>query len=277
MTKEAIVPLISGAMAGMCVDLTLFPIDTIKTRLQSDAGFWRSGGFRHIYSGLMSTMIGSAPNAAIFFLSYETSKSSLKSLISTKYEPIVHMMSASVGEVTACLVRVPVEVIKQRAQASQGLIGGQQRPQTSGQIFRQTISREGFRGLYRGYLSTIVREIPFSLIQFPVWEYLKKRWIAHQNHQPLNAIQSTVCGAVAGGCSALLTTPLDLAKTRIMLAETGAAFSIRDIAIVLKMIYTQNGVFGLFTGAVPRVVHISIGGAIFLGGYDIISNFLHSL
>ena len=49
-------------MAGMSVDLTLFPIDTIKTRIQSDVGFWKSGGFRRIYSGLSSAMIGSAPN-----------------------------------------------------------------------------------------------------------------------------------------------------------------------------------------------------------------------
>jgi len=34
------------------VDVALFPIDTVKTRLQSERGFWRSGGFRGIYKGL---------------------------------------------------------------------------------------------------------------------------------------------------------------------------------------------------------------------------------
>ncbi|CAG2183631.1 unnamed protein product [Oppiella nova] len=94
---------------------------------------------------------------------------------------------------------------------------------------------------------------------------------------PLNPIQSTVCGAAAGGLAALLTTPLDLAKTRIMLAEKGKAFSFTDILVVLKVIYQRNGFTGLFSGAVPRVTQISIGGAIFLGGYDIISNFLKDL
>lgn len=39
-----------------------FYIDTIKTRFQSRAGFKASGGFRGIYSGLLSAVIGSAPN-----------------------------------------------------------------------------------------------------------------------------------------------------------------------------------------------------------------------
>ena len=57
----------SGGMAGMAVDISLFPLDTIKTRLQSKQGFWKSGGFRNIYSGLGPAAAGSAPNAAIFF------------------------------------------------------------------------------------------------------------------------------------------------------------------------------------------------------------------
>lgn len=38
-----------------------FITDTIKTRLQSQHGFIASGGFRGIYSGLLTAVIGSAP------------------------------------------------------------------------------------------------------------------------------------------------------------------------------------------------------------------------
>jgi solute carrier family 25 S-adenosylmethionine transporter 26 len=48
-------------MAGTSVDLALFPLDTIKTRLQSAQGFWKAGGFHGIYSGLGSVALGSAP------------------------------------------------------------------------------------------------------------------------------------------------------------------------------------------------------------------------
>jgi len=32
---------------------------------------------------------------------------------------------------------------------------------------------QGVMGLYRGYLVTLSRELPFALLQFPLWEYLK--------------------------------------------------------------------------------------------------------
>lgn len=51
----------AGAAAGTSVDVALFPLDTIKTRLQSQQGFRAAGGFRGIYSGLLSVTLGSAP------------------------------------------------------------------------------------------------------------------------------------------------------------------------------------------------------------------------
>ena len=51
----------SGSLAGFCVDVVLYPLDTIKTRLQSSAGFRHSGGFRGIYRGLGSVAVGSVP------------------------------------------------------------------------------------------------------------------------------------------------------------------------------------------------------------------------
>ena len=104
--------LLAGGMAGTAVDITLFPIDTIKTRLQSKAGFLKSGGFHRIYAGVGAAALGSAPNAALFFAAYETSKGVLR-----RDSPFNHMIAASIGEISACLIRVPVEIVKQRRQA----------------------------------------------------------------------------------------------------------------------------------------------------------------
>lgn len=57
------ISLLAGGAAGTSVDILLFPLDTIRTRLQSQKGFWSSGGFRGIYSGLLSASVGSAPTA----------------------------------------------------------------------------------------------------------------------------------------------------------------------------------------------------------------------
>lgn len=49
----------------MCVDLALFPLDTIKTRLQTPQGFYKAGGFRGIYAGVPSAAVGSFPNGEV--------------------------------------------------------------------------------------------------------------------------------------------------------------------------------------------------------------------
>jgi solute carrier family 25 S-adenosylmethionine transporter 26 len=51
----------SGATAGVVCDMVFFPLDTLKTRLQSQHGFNKSGGFKQLYHGFAPVMIGSAP------------------------------------------------------------------------------------------------------------------------------------------------------------------------------------------------------------------------
>ena len=56
----------AGGLAGTSVDLLFYPIDSVKTRLQSDHGFYKAGGFRGIYNGLGSVVVGSAPGGILF-------------------------------------------------------------------------------------------------------------------------------------------------------------------------------------------------------------------
>ncbi|XP_035761053.1 S-adenosylmethionine mitochondrial carrier protein isoform X3 [Neolamprologus brichardi] len=152
--REFMASLVAGGCAGMCVDLTLFPLDTIKTRLQSQQGFYKAGGFRGIYAGVPSAAVGSFPNAAAFFVTYEYTKALLGTggvFALPHVAPVTHMLAASLGEVVACLIRVPTEVVKQRAQASLS--------SSTYNILLATLREEGVRGLYRGYGSTVLREV----------------------------------------------------------------------------------------------------------------------
>ncbi|NWS02732.1 S-adenosylmethionine mitochondrial carrier protein isoform X1 [Motacilla alba alba] len=257
--RESWAALAAGGVAGVCVDLILFPLDTVKTRLQSPQGFRKAGGFRGIYAGVPSTAIGSFPNAAAFFITYENVKSVLPHGSSSYLSPATHMVAASLGEVVACLIRVPSEVVKQRAQVS---------PSSSTlRILSHTLYHEGIQGLYRGYKSTVLREIPFSLVQFPLWESLKDLWSWKQGHV-VDSWQSAVCGAFAGGFAAAVTTPLDVAKTRIMLAKAGSSNARGNVLAALGGIWRTQGLSGLFAGVVPRMAAISLGGFIFLGTYE---------
>ncbi|XP_015608516.1 S-adenosylmethionine mitochondrial carrier protein homolog isoform X2 [Cephus cinctus] len=237
-------------MAGTFVDSALFPLDTLKTRLQSEKGFLKSGGFKGLYNGIGPVLIGAAPTAALFFMTYDSVKAMLQPRISEKYHSFIHMGAASLAELVACLVRVPVEVKKQRKQAL---------------ILEK--GKLGIRMLYRGYWSTVLRDMPFSLLQFPIWEYFKKIWARYSNRE-IKPTESALCGAIAGGISAAATTPLDVAKTRIMLSSSTACASELRIFHMLQVVYKEHGMRGLFAGIVPRVTWIIIGGFIFFGVYE---------
>lgn len=261
--------LISGGVAGLVVDVVLFPIDTIKTRLQSERGFLRSGGFRGIYKGLAPAAAGSAPTAAIFFCTYDGLKSHLGQFVAKSQQPYVHMLSAASAEIVACLIRVPVEIAKQRRQALSFKYNT-----SSVEILYHAIKTEGIRrGLYRGSGTTVMREVPFSFIQFPLWEYFKQNWTATTG-TALTPVSVAICGAIAGGIAAGLTTPLDVAKTRIMLADQDSVNT--SVFKILHSIYRERGIKGVFAGFVPRVLWITLGGAIFFGFYDLTSRLVNS-
>ncbi|TGZ83302.1 mitochondrial carrier [Ascodesmis nigricans] len=255
--------LIAGGIAGTTVDLSLYPLDTLKTRLQSHGGLFKNGGWSGVYKGVGSVIAGSAPGAALFFVTYEQTKLYLSSPgkeESKSKAAVTHMVAASFGEVAACAVRVPTEVVKQRAQAAQFHSSWA----ALKNIFTANTGRPVaiWRELYRGWGVTVMREIPFTMIQFPLWE-AAKRWHGNRKGRKVNAAESAVFGSASGAVAAAATTPLDVLKTRLMLAKTK-----QSALKVIRGIVQEEGVSALFKGIGPRVIWISIGGAVFLGAWD---------
>lgn len=297
--------LLAGAVAGTTVDLSLYPLDTLKTRLQSRAGFFPSGGFRGVYRGVGSALVGSAPGAAFFFVTYETTKSLLANNLNLHLHPdaatqkhpngtpaaalVTHMLAATLGEVAACAVRVPTEVVKQRAQAGQH--GGSSLGALRAILaLQRDVGVAGlWRELYRGWGITVMREVPFTAVQFPLWEALKSwgrrrrvrtgRGLFGDINPPerlgggpgpdVGAAESALYGSLAGAVAAGVTTPLDVLKTRVMLAAQR-----ERVLPVVRAILREHGVRPFFAGIGPRVVWISAGGAIFLGSYQWVVNAL---
>jgi len=261
-------------VAGTTVDTSLYPLDTLKTRLQSSSGFVKAGGFRGVYAGVGSAIVGSAPGAALFFVTYDGIKRQLSGSSPTQ-QAGVHMLAASMGEIAACAVRVPTEVVKQRAQA-------RQYPSSLTALTSILASRktDGYvamwRGLYRGWGITVMREVPFTVIQFPLWEGMK-RWSVSRRHGSgagkleATAYESALFGSISGAIAAGLTTPLDVLKTRMMLAREK-----QSVLPLARVIYRGEGMGAFFRGIGPRTMWISIGGAVFLGSYQWASNFLCS-
>lgn len=268
-----LVSLLSGAAAGTSTDLVFFPIDTLKTRLQAKGGFFVNGGYHGVYRGLGSAVVASAPGASLFFVSYDFMKRELRPYF-RKYLPnasdqlidtTVQMCASTMGEISACLVRVPSEVIKQRTQTH--------KTNSSWQTFKSLLKNENGEGIrrnfYRGWSTTIMREIPFTCIQFPLYEFLKKKWARTTEVDQVAPWQGAICGSFAGGIAAATTTPLDLLKTRLMLNDCSV-----PVWKLAQTIYSEEGFKVFFSGIGPRTMWISAGGAIFLGVYETVHSLL---
>ncbi|KAJ8683427.1 hypothetical protein QAD02_019219 [Eretmocerus hayati] len=249
-----ITSLVSGAAAGVVCDLIFFPLDTLKTRLQSQHGFVQSGGFKKLYQGIGPLDILFS-TASLFFITYDGIKHILQPHLPHQYHSIIHMGAASCGEMMACLIRVPVEVVKQRKQA----------------LLNDT-EKLKLRTLFRGYGSTVLRDLPFGLVQMPLWEYFKQCWSAKMNRD-CTPFEGASCGAASVTVSAAITTPLDVAKTRIMLSATSADKKEVRISSMLREVYRENGFRGLFAGFTPRVCGFTLGGFVFFGIYEQVREF----
>mmetsp|Transcript_31725 Transcript_31725/g.94937 ORF Transcript_31725/g.94937 Transcript_31725/m.94937 type:complete len:316 (-) Transcript_31725:154-1101(-) len=266
--------LLSGGVAGTTVDVALFPIDTVKTRLQSPQGFLAAGGFRGVYRGLGAAAVGSAPGAALFFSVYEGMKPRVTEFqrrhgVAEDSAAFGHMVSAMAGEAAACLVRVPTEVVKAAMQV------GAEGSVSVSSTFRLVLNDGGsnaflgsvFGGLYRGYGITLMREIPFALIQFPIYERMKVEWSRYQGRE-VSPLQAAACGSFGGAIAAAFTTPLDVMKTRLMLGKDKNGVAYRSALDVARRTVAEEGAGAMLSGLQPRVMWISIGGFVFFGAYE---------
>jgi hypothetical protein len=132
---------LAGGLSGICVDLLLFPLDTLKTRLQVRTGTALPPfSVRVFYRGLLSSMLSSFPCAASFWLVYKSTESHLRSGGGSLAASTV--LASSLAEALVCCIRTPFDVIKQQLQAGHHA--------STREAVRAIVSSSGVRGLYAG-------------------------------------------------------------------------------------------------------------------------------
>ncbi|XP_004504005.1 S-adenosylmethionine carrier 1, chloroplastic/mitochondrial [Cicer arietinum] len=244
---------IAGGTAGVVVETALYPIDTIKTRLQAARGGEKLL-LKGLYSGLAGNLVGVLPASALFVGVYEPVKQKLLRMFPENLSAFAHLTAGAIGGIAASFVRVPTEVVKQRMQTGQFT-------SASGAV-RFIASREGFRGFYAGYGSFLLRDLPFDAIQFCIYEQIRMGYMLAARRN-LNDPENAIIGAFAGALTGAITTPLDVIKTRLMIQ--GPANQYKGIADCVQTIIKEEGPGALLKGVGPRVLWIGIGGSIFFG------------
>ncbi|AFR97689.2 solute carrier family 25 (mitochondrial phosphate transporter), member 23/24/25/41 [Cryptococcus neoformans] len=179
---------ISGGVGGITSQLAIYGLETLKTRIQSDIGpnqgwkhvvktakeMWRAGGVRTYYRGLTLGLVGVFPYSAIDMGTYETLKTAYCRSTKTDEPPVFAVLSfgALSGSIGAASV-YPVNLLRTRLQAS-GSSGHPHQYTGFRDVMQQTLKNEGWRGLYKGLLPSILKVGPAVGVSWIVYEESKR-------------------------------------------------------------------------------------------------------
>ncbi|KAL7439772.1 hypothetical protein ACHAXH_006469 [Discostella pseudostelligera] len=257
---------LAAAAAARAVSIFgMYPVDTIKTRMQMKQGdaFRMSG----LYKGVAGSLVGQVPYGVLTFGSYEIYKQSLMNRFPSIKPAFIYALAAVMGDVTGSGWLCPSEVVKQQLQA--GIY-----PSMS-EAIKGIWEKSGMAGFYQGYTGGLARDVPFRVAQLTTFEVTKSLYLQAKRRRSrdvdsgsLSALEAAACGAAAGSFSAAITNPLDRIKT-LMMTDTANTYGGSVVACASKIVQ-EDGLSGLFAGVVPRVAYIAPSVCIFFVTYELV-------
>ncbi|OZJ01552.1 hypothetical protein BZG36_05424 [Bifiguratus adelaidae] len=258
---------IAGALAGIAEHGVMFPVDSIKTRMQvlstHPAPYLQASLFRtmsHItmtegtlslWRGIQSVVLGAGPAHALYFATYEKAKEMFGGGGGGDggWGELVGAASAGAcATIASDALMNPFDVIKQRMQLPTTT------PSNILRTFTTIYQTEGLRAFYISYPTTLTMTIPFQSIQFATYEFFRDKLNPGKGYDPTTHV---LAGAMAGATAAAITTPLDTIKTLLQTRGTSTDPRIRQVNGLWQaatMIVDRYGWRGLVRGLKPRVL-----------------------
>ncbi|KDR65733.1 hypothetical protein GALMADRAFT_232893 [Galerina marginata CBS 339.88] len=270
------VNMLAGALAGISEHAVMFPIDSIKTRMQVFAtspvavysgvgnAFTRissTEGMRALWRGVSSVILGAGPAHAVHFGTLEAVKE-LAGGNEAGNQWVATSLAGACATIAADAFMNPFDVVKQRMQVHKSEF-------RSVWACAHTVYRsEGLGAFYVSYPTTLAITIPFNAIQFTVYEHIKKFANPRNEYSPQTHIMA---GGIAGAVAAAVTTPLDVAKTMLQTRGTATEADIRNVKGMfdaLGVIWARDGIRGFGRGLTPRVLTIMPSSALCWMSYE---------
>ncbi|XP_011102130.1 mitochondrial substrate carrier family protein C-like [Sesamum indicum] len=256
---------LAGGISCSLSAALMHPLDTVKTRVQASTLSFPEIlaklpqlGVRGLYLGSIPAILGQFSSHGLRTGIFEASKFVLINVAPTLPEVQVQSVLSFVSTFLGTAMRIPCEVLKQRLQA--GLYDN------VGEALVETWRQDGLRGFFRGTGMTLCREIPFYVAGTGLYTESKKA-VQQLVGRELKQWETIAVGAITGGLTAVLTTPFDVIKTRMMTASQGQPVA---LSVVALSILQYEGPFGFFKGAVPRFFWVAPLGAMNFAGYELI-------
>ena len=267
---------LAGATARAASQATIHPLDTLKVRMQTTArdvktvkGIGKNlpplsrvaNSVSSLYKGVIGATTGAGLAIGAYFAFYTVAKNVLtrRTRLNTGAVAFVSGGAAALG---SSVVKVPLAVCIRSVQAG-----------VYPNFIAAAISitkAAGVRGLFTGYLPTMMEDVPDMAVKFAAYETLRS---VHQSivtdRQP-NAQEDFAMGAVSGALAAACSTPLDVVKTNMMCT----AASRPSMISVANQILRTKGVGGFFQGVGPRAVSNGMNSAVFFCFLEMFRTFI---
>lgn len=268
-----------GATAGATGAFVCYPIDLVKTKIQTAIGRAKYGknslqcaldiiqtsGPLALYRGVLVQIIGIAPEKTIKLFVNDAMRTFLFTQFGTLSLPGEILAGGTAG-LCQDLITCPLEVFKTQLQTSSD--------RKVSDIF---VGIGGFRGLYKGVLPCIARDVVFSSCLFPSFAHLKDSLPNVMSSSLGHEVSATWCtilaGALAAAPAAFIATPFDTIKTRLQQSredeeesDVTAATDMDPISL-MKTLDAQT----LFSGVSERVMRSALQFGVTLSLFDMLN------
>ncbi|KAM0123090.1 hypothetical protein ACP6JC_000056 [Aspergillus fumigatus] len=189
---------LSGGFGGMVAQCFVYPLDTLKFRMQCDTvegglkgnqliaatarKVWNKAGLLGFFRGLPLGLVGMFPYAAIDLSTFEYLKRALlarQARINHCHEEDVPLNNFTTGAIGAlsggfsASVVYPLNVLRTRLQA-QGTVLHPTTYTGITDVARKTLQTEGPRGFYKGLTPNLLKVAPAVSISYVVYENAKR-------------------------------------------------------------------------------------------------------
>lgn len=263
--------IISGALAGGIEVSITYPAEYLKTikqlnkRLPAAKKEPLPPFGKAWYTGCSTTITGNALKAAVRFLAFDTIKGALADADGNISGTRTVMAGFGAGICESVFAVTPFESVKT------ALIDDKKRaqPRLNGLFHgtRTIVAEQGFTALYKGLFPTMLRQSANSATRFASYNFIKSA--AQGSLAPgekLGMASTFAIGGCAGIITVYVTMPLDTVKTRMQSLASRTEY--RNTFHCFFRIVSEEGVFSLWSGALPRLARLILSGGIVFTCYE---------
>ena len=274
-------------VGGVCSVLVGHPFDLVKVRMQTTRvdktrsktkakgtfttllDIVKQEGLGGLYRGVSAPLFAVAPIWAVSFWGFDTGDKIIRALAAVPAARALSLpqlcFAGGFSALPTALVMVPAERIKcllqiQQQQQQQGSSGkGESKVKQYkgfGDCAKQLYRQDGLRGLYKGMVLTLMRDVPGCMVYFGVYTIAK-------NAMGDSPVAALAAGSLAGVSFWPVILPMDCLKSRYQTAPDG---TYQNVGQVYTQLVEEQGLGGLFAGMGPAMIRSMPANAVsFLG------------